>query len=62
MLNTSLQRLENDCDVLSMWKIGLVDTEKEVHVYLDHAKLEGGLVNEIGPEIEVGVLPLDCSA
>ena len=28
-----LQRLENDHDVLSMCQIGLVDPEKEVHVY-----------------------------
>ena len=40
---SGLQRLENDRDVLPMWKIGLVAPKKEVHVYLEHVEPKGVL-------------------
>jgi len=60
--DSGLQRLENDYDVLSLCKIGLANPKKKVHVYLEHVEPEGGLVIEIGLEIEIDVLPLNCNA
>ncbi|KAG4909752.1 hypothetical protein JHK87_055868 [Glycine soja] len=55
-------RLENDRDVLSMCQIGLADSEKEVHVYLENADPERGHVSDIGLVIEVHAMPINCSA
>ena len=52
-----LQKLENDRDVLSMCQIGLADSEKEVHVYLENADPERGPVSDIGLVIEVHAMP-----
>ena len=57
-----LKRRENGRDVLFMRQIGLVDQEKEVHVYLENVDQEGGPVSEIGPVIEVHAMPINCSA
>ncbi|KAG5020349.1 hypothetical protein JHK87_016204 [Glycine soja] len=52
----------NDRDVLSMCQIGLADSEKEVHVYLENADPERGPVSDIGLVIEVHAMPINCSA
>ena len=61
MPGIGLKRRENGRDVLSMRQIGLVDQEKEVHVYLENVESKGGPVSDIGPLIEVHAMPINCS-